>query len=174
VEHSGQYLTVENLLFYDTLVKSANIAKILNHPEEEKQYRESAAKLKTAINKHLYDNILNAYRDCSKSGLKHQGVSALALQVGVVPESERNGVMTFVKSQRFGSSVVLAYNLFEMLYDNDEGAFAYNWSTAKICRAGDTWSSGDIPRPGKAGPDCSARLTSIRSRPTWDGSSSAA
>jgi len=126
VDHSGQYLTVENLLFYDTLVKSANIAKILNHPEEEKQYRESAAKLKTAINKHLYDNILNAYRDCSKSGLKHQGVSALALQVGVVPESERNGVMTFVKSQRFGSSVVLAYNLFEMLYDNDEGAFAYN------------------------------------------------
>jgi len=125
VDQGGDYLTVGNLKFYDDLVKAADIAKILGKGDLEKKYRTAAENLKQAINRELYVPALKSYKDCSGSKKHHQAVSALALQVGVVPESERDAVMKFVKSKGFGSSVVLAYNLFEMLYDSDEGEFAY-------------------------------------------------
>lgn len=125
IDGKGEYLAVENMLYYDTLVKSAEIAKILGHSAEEQKYREIAARLKEAINKNLFDPALNAYIDCSNSSQRHAGVSALALQFGIAPDALRPQVMGYVKSKGFSTSIVLAYNLIEMLYDNDEGAFAY-------------------------------------------------
>lgn len=126
MDQKGQYLTIENLLYYDTLNKAADMARILGRSEDEIKWRAAAAELKDAINKNLYDPATKAYLDSSGSRERHQGASALALQVGVVPESERKAVMDYVKNQGFGTSIVLAYNLMEMLYDNDEGEFAYS------------------------------------------------
>jgi len=126
MDQKGEYLTIENVLYYDTLNKAAEIAKILGRSEEEKKWRAAARELKAAINKNLYDPGAKAYLDSSGSKARHQGASALALQVGVAPESDRGAVMAYVKSKGFGTSIVLAYNLMEMLYDNDEGEFAYN------------------------------------------------
>jgi len=126
IDQTGPYLTVENLLYYETLMKSAQIAKILGKTDEEQKYRGIAAELKDAINKNLYDSQAKAYLDSAGSKERHQAAGALALQVGVVPEQDRDAVMAYVKSKGFASSVVLAYNLFDMLYDNDESEFAYS------------------------------------------------
>jgi len=125
MDQKGDYLTVENLLFYDDLVKAAELARILGKKEEARKFRNSAERLEDAINIYLYDPGLKAYRDSYRSPGHHQGASALALQFGIVPESEREAVINYVKSQGFGTSIVLTYNLMEMLYDQDQGGFAY-------------------------------------------------
>jgi alpha-L-rhamnosidase len=125
MDSSGNYLTVENCLYYNTLILSSRIAGILGHFEQADSWRIVAGELKEAINDHLYDEEAGAYLDCSGSEEMHQGASVVALQYGIVPESEIDRVMAHVKGQGLGTSTYLTFNLMDMLYDYDEGEFAY-------------------------------------------------
>ena len=150
MDSSGQYLMVENSLYYQGLVLSARMAEALGEGDSAEQYRQAAASLKQAINQTFFNAEAHAYRDCSGSRKHHAGASVLALQFGIVPESERDAVMAYVKSQGFSTSVVLTYNLIEMLYDSDQGEFAYSliartdwpgWGYMVKQGSGTTWES---------------------------------
>jgi alpha-L-rhamnosidase len=150
MDSKGKYLMVENSLYYQGLVLAAQMAEALRDGALAEQYRGSAASLKDAINQTFYDAPAHAYRDCSGSRKHHAGASVLALQFGIAPAAEREAVLAYVKSQGFSTSVVLAYNLIEMLYDNDQGEFAYSlvnrtdwpgWGYMVKKGSGTTWES---------------------------------
>ena len=150
MDSSGKYLTVENCLYAYGLVLAAQMAEVLGLPEEADRYRQMADQLQAAINRDLYDAQAHAYRDCSGSKKRHAGASVLALQFGIVPEADREAVLEYVKSQGFSTSVVLTYNLIEMLYDFDQGEFAYSlinrtdfpgWGYMIQKGSGTTWES---------------------------------
>jgi alpha-L-rhamnosidase len=150
MDSSGQYLMVENSLYYQGLVLSARMAEALGEGALAGQYRQAAAGLKQAINRTFYDAEAHAYRDCDGSRKHHAGASVLALQFGIVPAAERDAVMAYVKSQGFSTSVVLTYNLIEMLYDSDQAEFAYSliartdwpgWGYMVKKGSGTTWES---------------------------------
>lgn len=81
--------------YYNTIGKLAMMAELTGHHPDAEQYRALAADIKTAFNAHFYNTALRRYTADGNGGTTGatQTAQALALDAGLVPDTERAAVV---------------------------------------------------------------------------------
>ncbi|MEV0621980.1 family 78 glycoside hydrolase catalytic domain [Nonomuraea sp. NPDC050404] len=77
--------------YYTMITKLAKMAELTGHTDDATRYRALATDIKTAFNTHFYNPQLRRYTDGTASAT--QTAQALALDAGLVPDSERQAVL---------------------------------------------------------------------------------
>ncbi|MCW3095228.1 MAG: hypothetical protein JWL77_846 [Chthonomonadaceae bacterium] len=129
--------TVVNAFHYRALVLMSQIAEALKKPEEARQYREQAAKVRQTFNAVLFDPQTGLYVD--GEGSKHSSLHAnmFALAFDLVPAEHIAKVAAFVRSRGMACSVYGAQFLMEALYRSGQADYALSLLTAHTDRS---WS----------------------------------
>lgn len=125
VEHKGQFLTVQQIKLVLALRAVSRAAGLIGRGEESEAYAAHADLLRERIVSQLYDAEKKRFRDSSESDACHQGVTALALAAGLVPEEDRERAIASVAEQRWECRTVLTLPLLRMLFDNGREAEAF-------------------------------------------------
>ena len=94
-----------NILYYQTLLDGAVLAKAAGQPSAAATYTADAAALKTAINTHLYNSGTGLY-DLSNTETTQvaQDANAMAVLYGVAPASEDAGILAALKTDLWTTS----------------------------------------------------------------------
>ncbi|MET7425769.1 family 78 glycoside hydrolase catalytic domain [Dactylosporangium sp. NPDC005555] len=81
--------------YYTMISKLAEMASLTGHQADALKYRALAADIKTAFNAHFYNTTLRRYTTAGNAGTTGatQTAQALALDAGLVPDSERGAVL---------------------------------------------------------------------------------
>lgn len=111
-------LTPLNCLYYQALTVTAKMAGTLSLKDEEKTLTQASARIKQAINTHLFDG-KSRYMDCLGSEKSHALASAFPLCFGIVPEENIPEVLDHIVSRGFEPSVYGGFYLCEALYKYD-------------------------------------------------------
>jgi len=127
--------TVVNAFHYRALVLMSRIASVLERPEDQQRFAEQAVRVKTTVNRLLFDNERGVYVDGEDSGHASLHSNMFALVFGLVPEKQRQRVASFVRSRGMACSVYGAQFLLEALYLNGEEAYALSLLTAQNDRS---------------------------------------
>ncbi|MNH93068.1 Bacterial alpha-L-rhamnosidase [compost metagenome] len=125
VDHSSEYLTVQNIKLYQALQIIAEMASRLDQTLDQTIYSQQADQLKTTIVEQLYNREQKRFCDCLGSEKTHQGVNAIALYVGLVPEADREEVIRFIAMEPWESRTVLSLPLLRVLFENGRQEEAY-------------------------------------------------
>ena len=109
--------TVVNAFHCLALRRMADIAAVLRKPEDEKRFREAAARVLQSLNTKLIDPATGLYVD--GEGDTHSSLHAnmFPLAFGLVPAERREKVAAFVKSRGMACSVYGAQFLMEALFN---------------------------------------------------------
>jgi alpha-L-rhamnosidase len=115
--------TVVNAFHFQSVNILAQIAKILNHADDEKQFTTLAQKLKTVFNEKLLDEKRSVYRD--GIGTDHVALHSnmFPLAFGMVPEKYIPGVNAFIQSRGLACSVYGSQFLLDALYNSNNAAY---------------------------------------------------
>ena len=110
--------TVVNVFHCRALQLMANLADVMQNKDDEKMFREAAAKVLRSINEKLIDQTTGLYVD--GEGGKHSSLHAnmFPLAFGLVPADRKEKVVTFVKGRGMACSVYGAQFLMDALFDN--------------------------------------------------------
>ena len=102
----------------------AEVAGLLNKPEDLDEFHYMASKVKKSINEKLFDRQKGVYID--GEGADHSSLQSnmLPLAFDIVPEKYKNSVVDFVKSRGMACSVYGAQFLLEGLYKAGESLYA--------------------------------------------------
>jgi arylsulfatase A-like enzyme len=116
--------TVVNCFFYENMKIMAEIARLLNRPDDQDEFQYMASKVKKAINEKLFDYRRGIYID--GEGADHSSLHSnmLPLAFDIVPEKYKGSVVDFVKSRGMACSVYGSQFLMEGLYKAGEGQYA--------------------------------------------------
>ncbi len=125
LDETGDFFTAENCLLYRGLVILKEMALLLQKDQEAEEFHRQAEELKTYIRMHLYDSSKKRYVDGKDSSHSHQGVNALALRSGLVPEEDKEAVLDFIESEGFASSTLLMMEVLRALFENGREKGAY-------------------------------------------------
>jgi len=81
--------------YYTMISKLAEMARLTGHPADAQKYTTQAAEIKTAFNAHFYNQSLRRYTTDGNAGTTGatQAAQALALDAGLVPDTERPAVL---------------------------------------------------------------------------------
>lgn len=96
MENGGQNIAL-NALYFGNLRVAHDVALLLYHQDEAGAWRNRAALLKSAINKHLFDG--TSYLTKVGSSQRLALGTAYALRFGLVPEEARARVITWLRQQ---------------------------------------------------------------------------
>ncbi|MDF2834373.1 MAG: alpha-rhamnosidase [Paenibacillus sp.] len=124
VDHSGPYLTVQQLKAAHALDLVGRVAELLGR-EEGANYRLQAESLRSCIVRELFDASMGAYHDSQGSSSRHQGVTAYALHTDQVPAAYRTQALEYVASREWECRTVLSLPLLRALFDGGMEAEAY-------------------------------------------------
>lgn len=127
IDHSGEFLTVENCLAYHSAKLMSNIASMLNNEQDKISFSTGAEELKESIVRHLYKKEERKFVDSFGSDEIHQGTNVVAYQYEVVPEEDREAVLNYIVEQGFSCSTLLTLNLLQVLFENGKEHQAYNY-----------------------------------------------
>lgn len=125
VEHEGEFLTVQQIKLWQALRIAGDAAELLGRGGDSAMYRGQADRLREAVLGRLYDPKLRRFRDSSGSSRTHQGVTALALYAGIVPEEDRAAALDFVAGSEWECRTVLSLPLLRTLFDNGRAREAF-------------------------------------------------
>lgn len=125
LDETGDFFTAENCLLYRGLVILKKMALLLKKEQEAEEFDQEAEELKSYILKQLYDPSKKRYVDAKGSSHSHQGVNALALRCGLVPEEDKEKVLDFIESEGFASSTLLMMEVLRALFENGREKSAY-------------------------------------------------
>ncbi len=125
VEHKGQFLTVQQIKLVLALRAVGRAAALIGRAKEGGTYAEHAERLSERIVEQLYDRERKRFRDSSESDARHQGVTAIALAAGLVPDEDRERAIASVAEQSWECRTVLSLPLLRMLFDNGREAEAF-------------------------------------------------
>jgi len=127
------YSTVINSFFYQNMKIMAEFARILGKTQEVLDFELRAAKVKKAVNEHMFDKARGIYVD--GIGTDHASLHAnmMPLAFGIVPEEFFKSVVEHVKSRGMACSVYGSQFLMDGLYNAGEADYALELlaSTAK-------------------------------------------
>jgi alpha-L-rhamnosidase len=126
IDETGEFLTVQNCLFYHVLGLMVRIASLLGFEDDGAKFVHHAAVLKESIIKNLYQPDKKRFADCYGSEQGHQGTQVVAYQYGLVPEKDRDTVLEHIVESGFGCSTLLSLNLLQVLFENGKGREAYS------------------------------------------------
>jgi len=81
--------------YYNTISKLAMLAELTGHQADAQKYRTLAGEIKTSFHAHFYNTQLRRYTTDGNAGATGatQTAQALALDAGLVPDSERQAVL---------------------------------------------------------------------------------
>ncbi len=126
IDETGDFLAVQNCLFYHVLGLMSKIACILGFNQDGEEYVRQAACIRESITGYLYDPDNRLFVDSYGSVQSHQGTNVVAYQYGLVPEGDRKAVLDFITAQGFSCSTLLSLNLLQVLFENGRADAAYN------------------------------------------------
>ncbi len=127
--------TVVNCFFYHNMVIMAELAEVLNKPEEVDYFNFMAAKVKHSINSKLFDTSRGIYVDGESSSHASLHANMIPLAFDLVPEKYIPSVVDFIKSKGMACSVYGAQYLLEGLYKAGEEQYALDLMRAKHDRS---------------------------------------
>ena len=127
--------TVINSLYYRNVEIMAEFAQLLGKLDEEKEYRDLAAQVKTSINNKLFDAENGFYKDGEDTNHASLHANMMALAFNIVPEKHVKSVAEFIKSRGMACSVYGAQYLLEALYNANESDYALSLLTSKENRS---------------------------------------
>ena len=116
--------TVVNAFHYRALVLMSRIAEVLGRADDRSRFAKQAEVVRATFNRLLYDRERDVYVDGEGSDHASLHSSMFALAFGLVPETRRQSVLSFVRSRGMACSVYGAQFLLEALYRNGEGRYA--------------------------------------------------
>jgi len=125
VEHKGEFLTVQQIKLYLALEVVVKAAQLIGKPEDAARYRSVADRLAESLRAELYDYDGKRFRDSSESAQTHQGVTAIALFAGLVPEGDRAEALEYVAAKMWECKTVLSLPLLRVLFENGREAEAF-------------------------------------------------
>ncbi len=128
--------TVINAFNYKAIKDLGSIAETLGLQEEALHYQRLAAKLKEAINLHLYDRPSGRFKDGEESRHFAQHASAFPLALGAVASALQEPVADYVASRGMAVSVYGSQFLLEALYSAGRPQAALALMNA---RSGNSW-----------------------------------
>jgi hypothetical protein len=115
--------TVVNSFFYQNMVIMSELAKVLDKPEDAKQFSDMANKVKESINQKLFDRTKGIYIDGEGSTHASLHANMLPLAFDLVPDEHIPNVVKFIKSRGMACSVYGAQYLLEGLYKARAGQY---------------------------------------------------
>ena len=122
--------TVVNSFFYMNMKIMAELAGVLDKPEDEQHYRLMAERVKSAINQKLFDRERGVYVDGEGSSHAALHANMMPLAFGIVPKKYQSSVVDFIKSRGMACSVYGSQFLLEALYEAGEDEYALELMTA--------------------------------------------
>ncbi|WP_419876429.1 family 78 glycoside hydrolase catalytic domain [Candidatus Pristimantibacillus sp. PTI5] len=125
VEHKGEFLTVQQIKLLQAIRITSAVATLIGEEKKLRSYLQQAEQLSCNIIKHLYNHETKCFRDSSDSAQNHQGVTAIALYAGVVPDEDREQAIAYVASKEWECRTVLSLPLLRMLFENKREAEAF-------------------------------------------------
>ena len=120
--------TAVNCLYYGALNSAVWIAKnIMDEKEQALDWDLKARKLKKSIQKYLWSEKDNAYRDGFESERITQQTQVYAMNYGLVPENQKEAVIKFIKKQGRSCEQSFSYWLLNTLFSEGETQWALNY-----------------------------------------------
>lgn len=120
--------TAVNCLYYGALNSAAWMARhILADHNQAAAWEEMAAKVKSAIQEHLWSEEKRAFKDGYESTRMTQQTQVYALKYGLVPEDHIPQVLNFVKQQGRSCEQSFSYWLLFTLFSEGEGQWALDY-----------------------------------------------
>lgn len=126
VEHEGEHLTVQQIKAWQALRILSEAAALLNRADDSAAYAAHAQKLQVSVLNGLYDASGKLLHDSSGSTATHQGVNALALYAGLLPQKEREAALKAVAGKPWESKTVLSLPLLRLLFEEGLQDRAYH------------------------------------------------
>ncbi|WJH35990.1 glycoside hydrolase family 78 protein [Paenibacillus sp. CC-CFT747] len=125
VDHSPEFLTVQNIKLLQVVRIIAAAAEQTGHPEDFSTYNSFSIKLGRSIVEHLYDTGRKCYVDGLGSSAAHQGVNGLALYAGLVPVADVPVVADYIADTDWEARTVLSLPLLRAMFENGKGEEAF-------------------------------------------------
>jgi alpha-L-rhamnosidase len=116
--------TVVNCFFYNNMKIMSEIAGIVGNQADRIYFEQMSLKVKSSINKILFDQKKGIYIDGEGSLHSSLHSNMMALAFGIVPENNIDSVVDFIKSRGMACSVYGAQYLLEGLYLAGEQQYA--------------------------------------------------
>ncbi len=122
--------TVVNAFHYRTLTLMAQIAETLGKTDDQKFYKERAAKLKQSFNKHLFDKKRGVYVDGIETDHASLHANMFSLAFGLVPEDQIDKVLEFIRSRGMACSVYGSQFLLDAIYNAHDAGYGLQLLTS--------------------------------------------
>ncbi|WP_409345575.1 family 78 glycoside hydrolase catalytic domain [Paenibacillus sp. MBLB4367] len=129
IDHSGEFLTVQNMKLAHGLSLMAEIAGILGYESEAEQMTARSAFMTGAIQSHLYDTENKRFRDSYGVESSHQGTNAVAMHYGFVPQADMEALLDRIEGQGLETKTLLSLNLLHVLFRNGRAEAGYRLLT---------------------------------------------
>ncbi|MCM3260942.1 glycoside hydrolase family 78 protein [Paenibacillus lautus] len=126
VEHEGEHLTVQQIKAWQALRILSEAAALLNRADDSAAYAAHAQKLQVSVLNGLYDASGKLLHDSSGSTATHQGVNALALYAGLLPQKDRGAALKAVAGKPWESKTVLSLPLLRLMFEEGLQDQAYH------------------------------------------------
>lgn len=120
--------TAVNCLYYGSLSSAAWMARnIMEDKPKAIEWEQKAQALKDSIQKYLWSEKDNAFKDGYESSRITQQTQVYALKYGLVPEDEKASVVEFATSQGRSCEQSFSYWLLNTLFAEGEGQWALDY-----------------------------------------------
>ncbi len=120
--------TAMNCLYYGALNSAAWMARnIMEDTQKANEWEQKAQNVKTSIQKYLWSEKDNAFRDGFESSRITQQTQVYALKYGLVPEDKKAPVVEFATNQGRSCEQSFSYWLLNMLFSEGEGQWALDY-----------------------------------------------
>jgi alpha-L-rhamnosidase len=129
------YNTVVNAFYYRSLVLMSKMAVAAGRDDDAKFFKQKADALKEVFNMSFFNATRGVYVD--GMGSEHASLHAnmYPLCFGLVPDSNKQSVIDFIKSKGMACGVYGSNYLLETLFDNDQADYALGLLTSHSDRS---------------------------------------
>jgi len=120
--------TAVNCLYYGALNSAGWLAhNIMKDDRQVAEWEQMAKSVKTSIQKYLWSEKDNAFKDGYESSRISQQTQVYALKYGLVPESKKTQVVEYLKSQGRSCEQSFSYWLLNTMFSEGEGQWALDY-----------------------------------------------
>lgn len=129
------YNTVVNAFHYHSLILMSRMAEAIGKRQDATYFTRQAAKVKKVFNQSFLDNAKEIYVDGIGSTHASLHSNMYALAFGLIPESAKESVITYIKSKGMACGVYGANYLLEGLFNAGEAEYALSLLTSTTDRS---------------------------------------
>jgi hypothetical protein len=129
------YNAVVNAFYYRDLVLMHQIALLIGKKEDAAFYENKAKEVYRSYQEIFVNAKTGLIKDGDSTDHSSLHANMFALEFGLVPEDDKEKVISFIKTRKMACSVYGAQFLLEALYDNDEGDYALTLLNATTQRS---------------------------------------